>query len=103
MESEAAEEERAAIFLAQGNGKPVLGLHTDIGGKGDNTKRDKSGGQGKGLGQEDTQGGKTNKDGHYKRHPDVERVHDLRDKIIRDGGSRDKGEGGGNPRGRGRS
>ena len=29
----------------------MLGLHRDIGGKGDNAKRDKSGGQGKGLEQ----------------------------------------------------
>ena len=56
----------------------MLGWHRDIGGKGQNRKRGKGGGHGKDSGLEHRQRGKTNKDGHYKKRRDVERVDDLK-------------------------
>lgn len=95
MESEAAEEERAAI-LSSRNENPVPGMRGDVGGKGRNGKRDTGGGHGKVLGQERRRRGRTNKDGQCKRRPDVERVRDFRDNNS---GRRQQGSG----RGRGES
>lgn len=64
---ESTSEEKRATLRIMGT------QHRDNGGKGQDRKRDKDGDYGKGLGQELRRRGRTDKTGHYKRRPDVER------------------------------